>query len=170
MVAAIGLMMFPEKTYSINMIKIRKPEVTDLNFILDIDLKSTDDPWTIDQWRGACLNKDSYICLATYFNDPVGFIICNTAGRILKIAIKPTFRNKGVGTKLIETIKYWAVQKNILGLGIVVPESLCYTGNICKWLNKQGFLANGILKDGVKYCGIIEDGFLFLLVLRKDNE
>ena len=152
------------------MIKIRKPEVTDINALLDVDLKATDDPWTIDHWRGACVNNDTYISLATYFNEPVGFVICNTTGRILKIAVKPTFRNKGIGTRLIEVVKYWATENNILGLGIVVPESLCYNNDMCKWLNKQGFLAGGILKDGAKYYGTVEDGFLFLLVLRKDNE
>jgi GNAT superfamily N-acetyltransferase len=169
MVAVTGLMLFPERIY-INMIKIRKPEVTDINALLDIDLKSVDNSWTLDQWRGMCVNHDTYVSLATYLNDPIGFIICNTTGRILKIAVKPAFRNKGIGTKLIETVKYWAVENNILGLGIAVPESLCYNSDICRWLNNQGFLASGILKDEVKYCGIIEDGFLFLLVLRKDKQ
>lgn len=157
-------MTFLERIYSTNMIKIRKPEVTDINALLDIDLKSVDNYWTLDQWRGMCVNHDTYVSLATYFNDPAGFIICNITGRILKIAVKPTFRNKGIGTRLIETVKYWATENNIPGLGIVVPESLCYNSDICKWLNNQGFLANGVLKDGVTYCNEVEDGFLFIRI------
>jgi len=136
---------------------LRQPEINDISHLFDIDLKSFEVPWDIDVWRNVCENTEFNKLVVG--DSPIGFIVWKQTKStdIWRFAVKPDYRNKGIGTSLLKEVKVFAAKNNCHKIIIPVLENLCYTGIGC-WLNKRGFKATGVIK------GINEDSFNFELI------
>jgi GNAT superfamily N-acetyltransferase len=150
----------------------RPPTISDVNHLLDIDIKCFDDTLPIDQWREVCLDPDVSKLVGTWYNTPVGFVLWSYRAQcvsVLRIGVKPEYRNKGVGTTLLQTAVIAARQCKAMSVDILVPESLCCPGSpgdVSQWLIAQNFRAKEILKDVAVYCGNPEDAYLFSFPIR----
>jgi GNAT superfamily N-acetyltransferase len=149
---------------------IRKPTLTDVNYLLDIDLKCFEDPWDVNLWRGLCTDTNINKLVGTYYGTPMSFVFWqlltdSDAVTIYRLAVKPKHRNEGTGTQLLKAVELAALQAHYKTLRIMVPESLCCPGqpqDASRWLNNRGFRAQPpIMRDLVTYCGRAEDAFAF---------
>ena len=129
---------------------IRQPEISDVNTIFDIDLKSFEVPWDASIWRVVCDDPQFNKLVATLFGVAVGFIIWKQTDStdIWRFAVKPNYRGRGIGTSLIKAVRNYAIKNKSTLVILPVPEILCYTTDTGRWLNKQGFKASGIIKGG----------------------
>lgn len=146
---------------------IRSIMIKDLNWLMDIDIKSYEYPWSIEQWKKLADGLQYVILVALVKNVPVGFVAYDrTQGEveILRIAVKPSYRRKGIGTKLLYTVEKGAGTLN--RIRIVVPEIQCFPGHeddVSQWLLKRGYVAvPPILKNHFQFCGNNIDGFTFI--------
>ncbi|HPP16682.1 MAG TPA: ribosomal protein S18-alanine N-acetyltransferase [Dictyoglomaceae bacterium] len=98
-------------------LKVRNFDLKDLNQVLEIEKAS----FPRDAYP-KCLFKEFYISYPEEFfvaevsDKVVGYIlgyIFNDTGEIVSIAVKPEFRNSGVGKKLMETILSLFKEKNL---------------------------------------------------------
>jgi len=150
---------------------IRAPQITDINYLLDIDLKCFDDPWDTEKWREIYSDAQYKKLVGTNCGNPVGFVVwCPHSDgiQIVRIAVKPLHRKQGIGSQLLKAVRINALQQKYRKICMVVTESLCCPNqgdNIGHWLNNRGFFANEICKDGSIYCGKVEDAFFFVLNL-----
>ena len=137
---------------------IRKPNQHDLNYILDIDLKCFEDNWTLDQWRQQLTICHNNILLAVQGNTPVGFVLW-LKDEITRLAVKPTYRHLGLGTKLVNSVELELHAQGCKDMVIDVPESLCcprHPIDVSLWLLRRGFRARRLTQDSVTFCGVRE--------------
>lgn len=146
---------------------IRKPNQHDLNYLLDIDLKCFEDNWTLDEWRHQLMICNNSIFVATQGNTPVGYVLwCDE--EITRIAVKPTYRHMGLGSKLLDAVEDELRRQGHTNVTINVPESLCCPRkpiDVSIWLIKRVFRARSMKIDGVTFCGVKEDLICFGKVL-----
>jgi ribosomal protein S18 acetylase RimI-like enzyme len=147
-------------------IMIRSAIRDDLQHLFDIDLKCFDIPWTIDEWK-YCGGGESLVHVATVDLTPVGMVIYHPAEclSIVKLAVKPQFRLRGISRLLLEHCVRCANDNGSQRISITVPETIIYctdTDNISPWLDKLHFYATTpLLKDHYDIYGRLEDGIVF---------
>jgi GNAT superfamily N-acetyltransferase len=83
-----------------------------------------------------------------------------------KIAVKPQYRRKGVGTLLLQAVTDFARSVNAVEIRLLVPETICYSDGVAKFLASIGMQCTECFKDQFEFGGEIEDGLLFKKVLR----
>lgn len=141
------------------MSNIRRPQVGDLNFLLDIDLKCFEDNLSLDEWR-IFFDDASYKMLTWIIQAvPVGFIIWQE-NIIVRLAVKPVYRHRGVGSQLLSFVENRLIQQRHQIVMIDVPESLCCPGkpvDVSSWLLKRGYQAEFLHKAATVFCGHTED-------------
>lgn len=74
-----------------------------LDFLVDIDIKSYDEPWEPQQLH-KCGSK---IRVCTLEDEVVGFFLIDQQvklGRIVKFAVKPSRRREGIGTFMMDSL------------------------------------------------------------------
>jgi GNAT superfamily N-acetyltransferase len=143
----------------------------DINFLVDIDLKSYDYPWSIDKWQSLAFDPTCVIVLAIINVEPVGFVAWRkkTAikeAEILRLAVKPAYRKCGVGSLLLSSVEITACESGLQEIVIIVPEVYCFPGHkndVSQWLLARGFRAVApIFKNYFDLYGSKVDGFKFV--------
>jgi len=141
------------------MSNIRRPQVGDLNYLVDIDLKCFEDNISLDEWR-LFFDDTSYKMLVWIIQGiPVGFIIWQE-NTIVRMAVKPVYRHRGIGAQLLSFVENRLVQQRHQTVMTNIPESLCCPGkpvDVSGWLSKRGYQAESLQKDAAMFCGCTED-------------
>lgn len=148
-------------------VSLRDGQPRDTNYLKDIDLKSYHYPWGGDKWK-LLDEKDHSVCLAIEALKPVGFVIWKgekALDCILRLAVKPQNRGRGIGTMLLDRVFSAARVKRFREISTVVPEIHCLPGHpddVSQWLLAYGFLARPpIIKEYAQMYGELVDGFQF---------
>jgi GNAT superfamily N-acetyltransferase len=155
---------------------VRGSHYNDANYLLDIDLKCFEQAWSPDAWQALGNSRDTVISVATNFGTPVGFAVLRIEQRdvvILKMAVKPVARRKGVSRRLLDAARQFATENHAEWLRITVPESTIYPGpnNLSDWLKAIGFKAiTPFIKDHFNVYGETEDGVQFISKLGEPHE
>ena len=142
---------------------IRKPQPSDLNYLVDIDLKCFEDNLSLDDWRDYLLGQNYNILIGTLKTTPVGLIVWQS-NKISKIAVKPAYRHRGVGTKLLVAVENTLMQQGFDFITLDVPESLCCPGkpiDSSNWLGNRRFKASKLISKAGVFCGVVEDIICF---------
>jgi GNAT superfamily N-acetyltransferase len=144
---------------------IRGAQARDINYLIDIDIKSYHFPWSVGQWRKFAGGKMCSILLATIKAEPVAVCAWKKSGKdaeILRLATKPAYRGLGAASLLLYTVESTKLQK----VSIIIPEINCFPGqpdDISAWLLSRGYQATvPILKDYFHMYGKHYDGFKFV--------
>ncbi len=151
---------------------IRQPLISDLNYILDIDLKCFEDPWDIEVWKEIVKNETSNMFIGTYRAIPVGVIVW-TSNILARIGVKPSFRGNGVGTQLIHALELAEMQKGTKTIITFITESLCCPGHkldVSRWFVTRGYRGKGIAHDKGLFCGMREDEYIFEKILEMETK
>lgn|SRR5574340_169139 len=151
---------------------IRQPLISDLNYILDIDLKCFEDPWDVDTWKEIIKNETYNMFIGTYKTLPVGIVVW-TNNIITRIGVKPSYRNNGVGTKLIQAMELAEMQKGTKSLTAFITESLCCPTcvlDVSKWFVRRGYRGTGIARNKGLFCGVCEDQYIFEKTLEMETK
>lgn len=166
--------------WSVNMIPaIRPAQVRDVHSLVDIDLKSYDYPWTIDKWRKLAADSTCDILLASLKAEPIGVCVwqkkpAKKEGELLRLAVKPAYRNLGVGSLLLCTVELEAKDNDLESMVIIVPEIKCFSGHpddVSQWLLDHKYRAvTPILKDHFSMYGSRCDGFKFMHVFMGESD
>ncbi len=155
---------------------IRKPEPQDLNYILDIDLKCFEDNWSYNEWRETLYDPRYGVLLGTYKSLPVGFIVWFSGtkeGLITRLAVKPAYQRKGVGSQLLSAVEVILVQQSIKEVHFPITETLCQPGqphDVSRWLTKRGYRASALMRGTGLYCGTKEDEIIFQKQLEETSK
>lgn len=148
-------------------INIRKPKLGDLNYLLDIDLKCFEDSLSLEEWKIFLNDTSCNVLVGTLKGAPVGLIVWKDS-TILKLAVKPVYRHKGIGTKLLNSVENILIQHGYGQISIDVSESLCCPGkpiDVSSWLLSRKFKADKIYKETAIFCGQKEDTIHFVKLL-----
>ena len=143
---------------------IRGAQARDINYLVDIDIKSYHFPWSVDKWRKFAGDKTCSILLAMIKVEPVAVCAWKKSGKdaeILRLATKPAYRGLGAGSLLLHAMESTDLQE----VTVIVPEINCFPGHpddISAWLLARGFRASApILKDHFHMYNKHYDGFKF---------
>ncbi len=151
---------------------VRGAQIRDINYLVDIDIKSYHFPWSVDTWRRFAASKSCNILLASVKAEPIAVCAWRTCGKdaeIMKLATKPDFRNLGAAIGLLRMMEATELQE----VGIVVPEINCFPGHpddVSRWLSARGYRAIApIIKDRFHMYGKYYDGFKFTKSLKREQ-
>jgi len=150
---------------------LREARFTDINNLVDIDIKSYAYPWSLKQWRAVAVNPECHMTVATIKEEPIA--VCawqknfENEAEILKLATKPAYRGRTIGTLLLHSVSLVAIEQGLKKVIIIVPEIKCFPGHIddvSVWLLKRMFVAvKPILKNHFTMYGQPCDGYKFIL-------
>jgi GNAT superfamily N-acetyltransferase len=151
------------------MIEYRAIERKDAHYLIDIDLKCFDYPWLPSDWRD--ISNTCFGTVATYRGTPIGMIVfkvgCYGDIEVLKIAVKPTFRNRGIGKRLLFHAICYGQTVQASHLVLVIPETQInpgHTNDLSKWLSQLHFRAQApLLRNHYRQYGEDVDGVVFTL-------
>jgi GNAT superfamily N-acetyltransferase len=151
--------------------EIRATTKKDIHYLLDIDLKCFEFPWTIDEWK--TLGERCLGTIATVNRTPIGFVLFRSDDdgdmEIVKIAIKPGYRRHGIASRLLDNCVRFARETRTHCLHLVIPERLVYPDTpdeISGWLCHVQFQPTvPLLRDRFEYYGRLEDGIRFTLTV-----
>jgi len=144
---------------------------SDLKHLMDIDLKCFDDPWDELDWEQLFEDKKKGFCkilIGSCLGIPTGFIVwtetAKSHGRIKRLGVRPMFRGKGVGSKLVEAVETSVLHNGGTEIFVDVTESICYQdgAQLTAWLRHREYLAAAIMSEGGVYNNQIEDLVVFV--------
>ncbi len=158
------------------MIEFRASRREDAHYLLDIDLKCYEFSWLPEDWR--TISKDSFATVATYNKTPIGMSVFYRTMyndiEVLKLAVKPAYRNLGIGSRLLFNTILYGQEIRADRTILVVPESRLRPGredDLSQWLLRRGFRAQiPLLRNYYTFYGQPEDGVLFTLTIPQVNE
>lgn len=150
-------------------IKIRDATPADQIYIQDTDIKCFDLAWSSDAWGYA--GEHYVIKLATWFGTPISFATYlhdteNNVVQFPKLAVKSSFRNRGLGRRMTEEAIAFCRQLGATHIQTIVPEAICRpgeAGDISGFLTKTGWKATGLVRDFFPSMGQRQDGVQFIL-------
>ena len=149
---------------------VRKFCERDINYVMDIYLKSYYYTMPVETWQEISEDKDCYQLVAIRQGVPVGFAMWRrhrhpTVCELTHIGVSPSERGSGAGTALLDAVAVGAIQKHLDKIFIVVPEINCSPGDSddsSVWLREHGFAAVlPVLKDKFTMYGRKVDGYRF---------
>jgi ribosomal protein S18 acetylase RimI-like enzyme len=77
-----------------------------LDYLVDIDIKSYDEVWAADKLHK--FGRNIRVCVMDTSDEIVGFYMVNVQadrlGRIIKFAVKPSWRRSGIGTAMMNDL------------------------------------------------------------------
>ena len=130
------------------MINIIKMEVEHLKEVHKIEEDCFAIPWSEKSFYDELTkNKLAIYVVAKYNNEVVGYggmwhVI--TEGHITNIAVKKEYRQKGIGSKIINSLINIAKEKEMIGITLEVRVS---NKNALSIYKKNGFMIEGIRKE-----------------------
>jgi N-acetylglutamate synthase-like GNAT family acetyltransferase len=157
---------------------IRTAQTKDVHHLVDIDLKSYDYPWTVDEWRKLSEDPTCIIVIASFKVEPISVCVWRKKpavkeAEILRLATKPKYRKRGAATFLLNAAEHSAKAHELEKVTIIVPEINCFPGHfddVSQWLLKRGYQAIApILKNHFYMYGKRCDGFKFEKVIGESN-
>ena len=134
--------------------------------------------WTQDMWQYAIKQFVVKAAFVEGIGRPAGFWVGDaydedfTKYRLMKLAVDPEFRGRGVSRALFQSVIRTAMTtEGVEVINAIAPEDLCnpnFPGTyIAEWLNKLGMMATGhIERDMFRAFGDLYDGFEFEYKLR----
>lgn len=138
-------------------INIDKMTVSDLDEISDILFSDFDDFWTYNIFKNELENENSKYIVAKVEDKIVGFAgiwIAIDEAHITNIVTKKSFRQNGIGTKLLDNLIKLSKSLNINSITLEVKESNLPAGILYE---KAGFEVVGIRK---KYYNNLENAII----------
>ncbi|MCI0366552.1 MAG: GNAT family N-acetyltransferase [Phycisphaerales bacterium] len=144
-------------------VELRPPRDSDLNDLMDIDLKCFATPWEYQDW--IISGSECGICVATRSGRAVGFaagrhVICEPESFcLLKVGVRKHHRLRRVGSKLMKAMMDYARLLGFDSIHTVIAESLAYECH--GWLARFGFRATGVTNDAFINYGTLEDAIRF---------
>lgn len=128
-------------------IKIDKMTVKDLESIKDILISDFDDFWNYNILKDELKSENSKYIVAKFNNKIIGFsgikVFVDNAD-IMNIVVRKNFRNKGIGTVLLENLLTLSKKLGLNSLSLEVNEKNIPAINLYK---KLGFENIGIRKN-----------------------
>jgi len=149
-----------------------KPE--DMMYLIDIDAKCSDIPWTYEQWMQKVHNHTGSV--VTFYGTPVGFAMFLRMGEyveLVKIAIKPQYRRQHLGMLLMSGCFRFAQDMGCHTIFTVMPETyLPRPGEPAQpalsFLPACGFkAAKGMVRDCFNIDGQSIDGVKFTQTIER---
>ncbi len=118
----------------------------DVNFLIDVDIKSYQYPLTHKQMVKISQGKNYAISLATEGDLVIGYLIWqhSKVAKLLRLGVKPAYRRLGTGTLLLTLFELDAIQQGFLVCETTVPEINCFPGHpddVSLWLRHRGYKA-----------------------------
>lgn len=153
--------------------EIRDGNPRDLVYLKDCDLKCFAENWDSDTWGIA--GEQFGIKVATIKGTVVGFAVFKrdeedrSATHLIKLGVKPDYRNRGIGRELLKSVIQFACLIDQKTLYSLVPEYMVHPDDpydASVWLSKMGFRA--VLPMVPDYCthlGTRQDAVRFVLKL-----
>lgn len=153
------------------MFAFRESVPLDDHYLMDIDLKCFDRPWTPIEWRR--VSKLCSILVATWNDKPIGMIVYGQTESgdfdVVKLGVKPVYRRQGIGSRLMLDAILAARNLMVPSIFVTVPESHVCPGDpydVSAWLRKRSFRARlPNIKDHIELYGEWEDGVVFTLAV-----
>lgn len=148
----------------------RLAQLSDMHSLVDIDIKGYDYPWPLERWRDLTEDPTCVIMLAILQVEPVGACVWQKKpavkeGEILRLTTKPAYRERGIGSFLLQTVESEARENGLQEMVIIVPELKCFPGHpddVSQWLLERGYRAvKPILTNHFCMYGNKCDGFKF---------
>lgn len=123
-------------------VSIRKLEIEDLKWVLEIENSSFKDPWTKGMFEEEIKNGDFYVIKEGEKNIGYGgFTKAMDEVSLVNLAISQDYRRKGIATKLLSHLIKMAKEKNVEKMFLEVRRK-----NIpaISFYHKNGFIERGI--------------------------
>jgi len=123
---------------------LRRMTEQDLDAIMKIEKESFTLPWSRDSYRGELINQFANYLVCDFAGDIVGYAgawIVFEDAHITNIAIAKSFRNKGLGTVLMQEIEKIARSKEALRIILEVRPS---NTSALAMYEKLGYVQTGI--------------------------
>ena len=122
-----------------------------LDAVHAIESHSFSDPWPLDEILYEMSQKHTICIVAHAGAEPAGFVIMRhivNEGHILNIAVHEDYRQKGIGSALIEAIVKEATAREMIGLTLEVR-----VGNRAAMAlyHKHGFIVEGYRRGFYRY-------------------
>lgn len=144
-------------------INITTMTINDLDKISDILFSDFDDFWTYNIFKNELKNENSKYIVAKINDEIVGFAgiwIAIDEAHITNIVTKKSFRQTGIGTKLLENLIELSNNLNLDSITLEVKESNLPAGILYE---KTGFEVVGIRK---KYYNNLENAIIMTKKLK----
>ena len=153
---------YPMQIYGVRWLIMR-----DFLEVLDIEEESFDDPWAKEDFL-YYLRRNCKMMVSESDNNVDGFMIYELhKGRlqIINFAVRLDYRRQGVGTAMMEVLKYKLFEEERKEIFTVLRESNLEAQLFFK---SQGFWAERTLRDYYKDTG--EDGYFMKYNVKTPNE
>lgn len=149
------------------MITIRKANETDISFCTALESNCFSEPWSCNAFIQSLDADDTYFFIAELDEYPVGYYvagnICDEVN-LYTIAVEPSTRTKGIGSRLVEHLIATANSKNAVFIGLEVRKSNTTAIGLYE---KFGFILSGTRKGFYRKPN--EDALLYTLYLNEDK-
>lgn len=123
---------------------LRRMTEQDLDGIMKIEQESFTLPWSRDSYRGELINQFANYLVCDYEGDIAGYVgawMVFEDAHITNIAVGKSFRNKGLGTMLMQEIEKIARSKKALRILLEVRPS---NTSALVMYEKLGYVQTGI--------------------------
>lgn len=144
----------------------RNPRLADLAYLVDIDLKCYEDPWDMEKWRTIIMdfNLNKLVVIRKQHAGVAVWKFDSGAIKVLRLGVKPAYRNYGIGSELLQAIEKSAPNQKANSVVFKIPESLCRPGepdDVSVWLAHRGYKATRVCRAAAVFCGQVEDAYIF---------
>jgi GNAT superfamily N-acetyltransferase len=142
-------------------------------YLLDIDVKCADQPWTRDRWAQEVHNHTGSV--VTYYGTPVGFALFkrytlkgdggdNCAVELVKLCVKTQYRRQHLGLLLMSGCHKFATDMGCEIIFTIVPEHHLYPPDASvQFLDACGLKpVKPFLRDYFDIDGQEQDGVKFV--------
>jgi len=160
-------------------LQIRLSRPTDINVIRDLDIKCYDYPLEMAEWQDLLNSSGKDDCarivVVEMFKKALGFAVWKMLPPesgvneqvcfLYRLGVRPGVRNRGLGSKLVETCEAHAIKMQADLIRTTVPHFKCKVGDpddVSGFLHKHGFNATGHIIPEYKFMfGKWTDGYIF---------
>lgn len=151
------------------MYKIRRAErENDLNYLIDIDTKSFEFAWFSERWEQVLVNN--VVLVNTHWSTPVGFVVLRfheTYAQIVKFAVKPNHRKRGLASNLIDAAYRCTALKRCRQVQCMVPEPWLFADDqpspLSRFLKRNQLIAKPpFIRNAFTFGGETMDGVRFV--------
>jgi len=129
------------------MIEIRVMEDKDLKQVAEIEKQTFSCPWSYSGFQDSIKREDRIYLVAAEEERIIGYCglwIIFDEGEITKVAIDKSFRNRGIGRQLLETLFTFSKKTKVTSFTLEVRAS---NKPAIHLYEKLGFKSEGIRKD-----------------------